>query len=135
MLVTLPILVYVLKMDAHAAMLAVQEHMVTLARAHADHLALRWFDEALERVADPALTPWLERLGALHALTRLYDESGFYYEQGYFDVDKGRAIRNEATALMTELAGAAVPLASAFAIPEPCLAAPIAFMDPARPRW
>jgi acyl-CoA oxidase len=48
---------------------------------------------------------------------------------------KFQAIRNEGEALMNELAPHALALTQAFGIPDPCLAAPIAFQDPAHPRW
>ncbi|WP_394831206.1 acyl-CoA dehydrogenase family protein [Pendulispora rubella] len=121
--------------DAHAAMLAVQEHLVALARAHADRLALQWFDESIADCSDAQLVPWLDRIGALHALTRLREEAAFFLAEGYFDAQKEHALRKETTALLGELRQGAVALVDAFGIPDACLAAPIAFMDPAHPRW
>ena len=45
------------------------------------------------------------------------------------------AIRKEVEALMAEIAPGARALCDAFAIPDACLAAPIAFFDPAHPRF
>jgi acyl-CoA oxidase len=123
------------KTPAHQAMLDVQEHMVALAQAHADRLALGWFDEAATACTDPELREWLDKLGALHALTLLRRDAAFYAGEGYFDSHKESAMRKETERLMNEIAPAAVGLVDAFGIPDACLAAPIAFMDPAHPRW
>lgn len=123
------------KLDPHATMLEVQEHLVALARAHADRIAFEWWDEAVQACTDPEMAPWLERLGALHALTKLRDEAAFYLGEGYFDSGKESAMRRETEVLLDELHPAAVALVDAFGIPDACLAAPIAFMDPAHPRW
>jgi acyl-CoA oxidase len=118
---------------AHAALLAVQEHLVALARAWIDHLALAWFEEEAARVHDPATRAWLARLGDLHALARLEEDGAWYLEDGAWEPVKARGIRKEVEALMGEIAPAARGLVDAFAIPDACLAAPIAFFDPAHP--
>ncbi len=123
------------KMDPHQAMLEVQEHLVALARAHGDRLALAWFDEAVSALPEGPLRDRLDRLGALHALTVLRAEAAFFLTEGYFDAVKERAIREEGEGLLRELQPDAVGLVDAFGIPAACLAAPIAFMDPAHPRW
>lgn len=123
------------KLDAHTAMLEVQEHLVALARAHADRIALEWFDEQVKQEPDPETRAWLDRLGALHALTRIRDEAAFYLSEGYIDANKESAMRRETEALLGEIHDGAVGLVDAFGIPDTCLAAPIAFMDPAHPKW
>ncbi|NUO48610.1 MAG: acyl-CoA oxidase, partial [Polyangiaceae bacterium] len=120
---------------AHAALLAVQEHMVAAARAYVDHLALRWFDERASKIGDERVRAWLARLGDLHALSRIEEEAGWYLEDGYFEPAKARAVRKEVEALMAEITPAARSLVDAFQIPEACLAAPIAFFDPAHPKF
>jgi acyl-CoA oxidase len=122
-------------MDPHEAMLEVQEHLVALARAHGDRLALAWFDEAVSALPAGPVRDRLDRLGALHALTVLRTEGAFFLSEGYFDAVKERAIREEGEGLLRELQPDAVGLVDAFGIPPECLAAPIAFMDPAHPRW
>lgn len=123
------------KVDPEQAVLEVQEHLVELARAHADRLALELFDAAVGAVGDLAQRDVLDRLGALHAITRLRADSAFYLTEGYFEAEKERALREESEALIAELRPAAVGLVDAFGIPDACLAAPIAFMDPAHPTW
>ncbi|MDO9016043.1 MAG: acyl-CoA dehydrogenase [Deltaproteobacteria bacterium] len=123
------------KMDPHEAMLEVQEHLVALARAHADRLALAWFDEAVSAMPAGPVRERLDRLGALHAITLLRAEAAFFLTEGYFDGVKERALREEGEELLRALQPDAVGLVDAFGIPPACLAAPIAFMDPAHPHW
>lgn len=123
------------KKDPQEAMLDVQEHLVALAMAHADRIALSWFDEGVASCPDEELRGWLDKLGALHALTLLRRDASFYIQEGYLDGHKEGAMREETERLMKELAPAAVALVDAFGIPDATLAAPIAFMDPAHPRW
>lgn len=127
-------------LDAQTTLLEVQEHIVALARAHADRVALEAFDEALREARetgtiDATSLAYLDRLGALHALGRIREEAELFLSEGYLEPGKTSAIRKETGKLLDELAGEAVPLVDAFGIPDPCLAAPIAFMDPAHPRW
>ena len=51
------------------------------------------------------------------------------------DPAKDSALRRESDLLVRELRDAAVGLVDAFGIPDACLGAPIAFMDPAHPTW
>lgn len=123
------------KEDGDAALLGVQEHFVALARAHAERYALELFDEEVRKVEDPALRSVLDRLGALHAITAIREDAGFFFAERYLEPDKGSALREESEALIRELSAEAVALVDAFGIPPACLAAPIAFMDPAHPTW
>ncbi len=128
------------KHDAQATMLEVQEHLVALAWAHADRIALEAFDDALRGAkeagtVDAATLAHLDTLGALHALTRIRDEAELFLSEGYVEPAKVSAIRKETTSLLDELAANAGAFVEAFGIPDACLAAPIAFMDPAHPRW
>ena len=120
--------------DAAEAVLEIQEHLIALAWAHADRLALEWFDEVAKGASDP-VGEQLDRLGALHALGRIRAEASFYFSEGYLDPSKESAMRKETVALMRELRASALDLVDAFGIPDVALAAPIAFMDPAHPRW
>jgi acyl-CoA oxidase len=123
------------KMDVEEATLQVQEHLVALAKAHAERLALEWFDVSVSAVEDDALRALLDKVGALHGITVLRADAGFYIGEGYFEPSKESALRRESDVLIRELLDSAVGLVDAFAIPDACLAAPIAFMDPAHPAW
>jgi acyl-CoA oxidase len=122
------------KMAPGAAFLEIQEHLVALAWAHADRLAFEWFVERVKGLSGP-VADHLHRLGALHGLGRIRAEAGFYFSEGYIDPSKESAMRKETVRLLGELRDSAVDLVDAFGIPDVALAAPIAFMDPAHPRW
>jgi acyl-CoA oxidase len=122
-----------LSAGAHEALLEVQEHLIAAAHAYVDRLALAWFEEEIAKVEDAGTKAWLVRLGDLHALSRIEANAAWYLEDGYLEPVKVRAIRKEVEAAMRELAPAARALVDAFAIPDACLAAPIAFFDPAHP--
>jgi acyl-CoA oxidase len=116
--------------QAESALLELQEHLVAAARAHGDRLILSFFHDETKGAADP----WIDRLGDLHALSRIEAEMGWFLEHGFVEPAKARAIRKEVEALIRELAPAARSLVDAFGIPDAALAAPIAFFDPAHPR-
>ena len=122
-------------MDISEAQLEVQEHLVALAKSHAERIALEWFDAAVTKVEDEKLRAVLDTVGALHGITVLRNDAGFYIAEGYFDPSKESALRRESDLLIRELRDSAVGLVDAFGIPDACLAAPIAFMDPAHPAW
>ncbi|MCA9613320.1 MAG: acyl-CoA oxidase, partial [Myxococcales bacterium] len=123
------------EMDPNDALLEVQEHLVAAASAWVDQLAYDWFSDALAEGAhvDDDARPWLEQLGVLHALCLVERDAGWYLESGWLAPPKARAIRKEIERRMAELVPAAAGLVEAFAIPDACLAAPIAFFDPATP--
>jgi acyl-CoA oxidase len=121
------------KASPHEAFLDVQEHVLAASHAYVERLALEWFEQRARTVADEDTRAWLARLGDLHALSILERDAGWYLEDGYVDAWKARAIRKEVEALLAEIAPAARALVDAFGIPDACLAAPIAFFDPARP--
>ncbi|HEY6557029.1 MAG TPA: acyl-CoA dehydrogenase [Polyangiaceae bacterium] len=113
--------------SSDAAANDVQDHLLSLARAHVECLVLASFVKAVQGTTDPALRPWLERLCQLFALSRLLQDASWFYENGYIEARKARAMRKLVTRLVGELRAQAVPLVDAFGVPAPCLAAPIAF--------
>jgi len=121
-------------LSADAALLEVQEHVVAVADAFAEHLALRWFAER-EAAAPAPARPVLALCGHLHALALLERRTGWFVEDGYLEAAKAHAIRKQVEALLAELAPLARTVVDAFAIPDACLAAPIAFFDPAHPQY
>jgi acyl-CoA oxidase len=118
---------------ANDAMLEVQEHVVEAARAYVDRLVLEWFETRVAELADGETRTVLARLGDLHALSLLERRAAWFLEDGSFVPAKARAIRKEVEAALAELAPIARSLVDAFGIPDACLAAPIAFFDPAHP--
>jgi acyl-CoA oxidase len=122
------------KRPADTAMLEVQEHLVELADAYAERLAFEWFALA-EAGAPEAARPALRVLGNLHVLALLERRSGWFLEDDYFEDAKVSAIHKEVAALLEDVAAIAPGVVEAFRIPDRVLAAPIAFFDPAYPRY
>ena len=121
------------RMSGSDAFLEIQEHVVEAARAYVSRLALEWFEARVSKIEDEAMRQWHARLGDLHALCSIEAQAAWFLEDGYFEPVKARAVRKEIEKLIAELAPVARPLVDAFGIPDACLAAPIAFFDPAHP--
>jgi acyl-CoA oxidase len=77
----------------------------------------------------------IARLGDLALLARLERHAAWFLETGYFDAARSRQIRREVESLLGEVAPHARTVIDAFGIPDACLAAPIAFFDPAHPTY
>jgi acyl-CoA oxidase len=118
-------------MDGEEAILAVQEHVVAIAEAFGERRSAEWF-AAQEPTPRHDL---FAKLGDLALLTRLEAHAAWFLETGYFDAARSRAIRSDTEALLRELTPHAREIVDAFGIPDACLAAPIAFFDPAHPTY
>lgn len=121
------------KMPLDAAFLEVQEHLVAASEAYAERLAWSFFLERLDAIADAPTAARVKRLGQLYALALIERRSAWYLEAGYLSPSKARAVRKEVERLIAEVADEARLVVDAFGIPDACLAAPIAFFDPAHP--
>jgi acyl-CoA oxidase len=77
----------------------------------------------------------IARLGDLALLARLERHAAWFLETGYFETARSREIRREVETLLGEVAPHAREIIDAFGIPDACLAAPIAFFDPAHPTY
>jgi acyl-CoA oxidase len=124
-------------LEGEAAILAVQEHVVAIAEAFAERCTAEWFAARETAIADPdpATRDLIARLGDLALLARLERHAAWFLETGYFDTARSRQIRREVETLLGEVAPHARTVIDAFGIPDVCLAAPIAFFDPAHPTY
>ncbi|MFI5235205.1 MAG: acyl-CoA dehydrogenase [Gemmatimonadales bacterium] len=113
--------------DSFDALNDVQDHLVTLAEAHAERVVLEAFTEARKGVKDAGVRSQLDRMATLYAVSRLVRHDGWYLACGYFEGNKARALRVLQGVLCTEVRPHAVALVDAFGIPDEVLAAPIAF--------
>ena len=113
--------------SSDAAANDLQDHLLSVARAHVECLVLDSFVKAVEAEQNATLRPWLERLCQLYALSKVMEDASWFYESGYIEARKARGMRKLIIRLAGELRAQAVPLVDAFGIPESCLAAPIAF--------
>jgi len=116
-------------MDPFQAFNECQDHLVALGRAHGERLEVEAFQRAVARAPSPGASELLRDLSALHALSRMEADRGWFLEAGYVDPPKSRAIRREAAALAAELREVAVAAVDAWGIPDAVLAAPDALGD------
>ncbi|MCY4399417.1 MAG: acyl-CoA dehydrogenase family protein [Gemmatimonadetes bacterium] len=112
-------------MDSFAAVNACQDHMITLARAHVDRIALETALEALDGSADGEGRDLVEAVLALHGLATLEKHRAWYLEAGYFEPGKSEAVRREVNRRCRELAPRALELVDAFGVPDELIRAPI----------
>jgi len=105
-------------MNSFDAVNEVQDHLVTLAKAHAERVILEDFQRACLVAPTGEGGDVLRDLCALYALTRIEAERGWFLEVGYFEPNKSRAIRAQINALCHELSTRAVRLVEAFNVPD-----------------
>ncbi len=101
-------------MEATAAFVSVQSHLVSLARAHVERVVFDSANEAVQALDAPLRAP-VSKLLDLYALARIEDDLAWFLENGYVEPGKARAIRKEVDALSAEVRVDAVALVDAFA--------------------
>jgi acyl-CoA oxidase len=114
-------------MDPFDAFNVCQHHLLTVGKAYMDRIMLEQFIQAVKAAEGKSFAQILQKLCALFALTIIEENKGWYLEQGYLEGVKTKAIRKMVNQLCWEIRKDAVPLVSAFDIPDSCLSAPIAF--------
>ena len=113
--------------DSFQALNECQDHLVSLSLAYVERVVLERFQVALDELEDESLRPVLTRLHDLWALWRIERDRGWFLENGYLEGGKAKAIRTLVNRLLAELRPDVLALVESFAIPDNCLAAPIAF--------
>ncbi|GAB5537447.1 MAG: acyl-CoA dehydrogenase [Rubricoccaceae bacterium] len=113
-------------MDSFEAFIEVQDHLLTLAHAHAERLVLEAFQAAVGRTDDEQLQTVLRLQCALFALTHLESDRGWFLEKHLFDANVSKAIRTQVNALLTRVRPHALELVNAFGIPDSVLGSSIA---------
>ena len=129
-------------MDFDLAFLEVQPHALAAAEAFGERLAFESFVAAEQRfesgtgaAVDGSAAHLISLLGDAYALGMVEKHAAWFLEDGYVEVSKSRAIRVEHGRVLSELAPHARTIVDGFGIPDGCLAAPIAFFDPAHPKY
>lgn len=107
------------------AFIEVQDHLTTLARAHAERVTLRAFIDQIDTVENADVKAVLTRLRNLYALHTIESSRGWFLEAGVLSSSKSKSIRHEVNRLCEEVRPDAEALVDAFAIPDACIAAPI----------
>ena len=104
--------------DSFRAITEVQDHLVTLARAHVERSILGHFDAGVAAAPSPELSDALRLAASLFALSRIEADRGWFLESGYLEGNKARAIRALVGELCSELRELAPALVDSFGIPE-----------------
>jgi acyl-CoA oxidase len=109
--------------DSFQAVNEVQDHLVDVARAHAERIALEAFQAARASAPTPDMAALLSDVCALYALARLEADRGWYLEAGYMEPVKSRAIRARVNMLCADVSDGAPHLVAGFGIPDEILPA------------
>ncbi len=112
-------------MDSFDAFVEVQDHLLTLASAHAERFVLESFQDAIEAVEDDQQRTLLGLLCALYALEHIEADRGWFLEQNLIDAPVAKAVRTEVNSLLHRLRPVAVELVDAFGIPDELLGSEI----------
>jgi acyl-CoA oxidase len=113
--------------DAFDIFNAVQDHVLLAARAHIDREVLELFVQAIDRCPDEEATALLNDVCDLHVLSLLERERGWFLEHGRLTPARAKAVTSAVNDLCKKMRPQAELLIDAFGIPDPVLAAPIAF--------
>jgi acyl-CoA oxidase len=108
-------------MGSFQAVVEVQDHLVTLARAHVERLLLEGLQDAVARAPTPGLSEGLASVAALFALERIESDRGWFLESGYLEGSKARAVRARVTAQCAEVRELAGVLVEGFGVPDAVL--------------
>ncbi len=111
--------------DSFEAFIDVQDHLLTMATAHAELLVLQEFQRAVAEVEDDQLRGVLSLVCALYALEHLERDRGWFLEQNLFDPPVAKAIRAQVNTVLHRLRPVAVDLVDAFGIPDELLGSEI----------
>ncbi len=111
--------------DSFEAFVEVQDHLLTLATAHAERLVLEDFQRAVEATEDEQIQNLLRLVCALYALEHLERDRGWFLEQNLIDPPVAKAVRAQVNTLLHRLRPVAVELVDAFGIPDELLGSEI----------
>ncbi len=117
-----------MKKDPLGAMQDVQDHLMHLATAHVERVALEEVEAEIRRSA-PELRPVLGLVRDTFWATAVERDIGWFLMNGVVETPKAKAIRYLVNNCIQEMRPIAEEITTAFGIPDAVLAAPIAF-DP-----
>ncbi len=116
-------------MDPFIAFSDIQDHLMAFARADVETHIAEQFAKVVSGLEDGPTRDALETMRQLSAIDTIYEDSAWYMDNGYFQPAKRRALRKLRIKLLEEIRPDALGYVEAFAIPDECLSAPIAFED------
>ncbi|HET7735535.1 MAG TPA: acyl-CoA dehydrogenase [Nocardioidaceae bacterium] len=98
-----------------------QDHVIGLARAHAERLVLEAFLTKVEKMEDGPNKTALNMLCDLYALSEIERDRAWWMEHGRLSTDRSKAITRMVNDLCRALRPVAVDLVNAFGVPEEML--------------
>lgn len=107
----------------------IQDHLMAYAHAEMSSYLACTLVDVVDKLPEGTTKDALERLRQLDAVHTIYENSGWYLENGYFQPEKSRALRKLRLKLLEEMRPDALGYVDALGIPDACLSAPIAFED------
>lgn len=113
------------RIDPHKAYLKCQMHMIELATAYVDRLALKSMYNKIQALDKSPERAALEKMYTLFGLCVIEDNKDFFLENDYMDGGMTKAIRRQVTKLCQEVREHAEAYVDAFLIPEELLGARI----------
>lgn len=113
------------RVDPYEAYLKCQMHLLALAKAYVERLALKSFTRRLETLDNSPEKRVLSKVCDLYAIHILLKHKGWYLENDYMSGVKTKALRRLENKLLQELRPDVEGLVDAFAIPEELLGAKI----------
>ena len=116
-------------MEPFIAFTDIQDHLMAYAKADMEHHIAVCFAKRVAALDAGPTRDALETMRQLAAVDTIYADSAWYLDQGYFQPTKRKALRRLRVKLLDEIRPDALGYVEAFAIPDGCLSAPIAFED------
>ncbi|WKU05529.1 acyl-CoA dehydrogenase [Micromonospora sp. HUAS LYJ1] len=110
----------------------VQDHVLAIAAAHVDRIALEAFVAGIEDTADPAVRKLLSRVCDLYALSVIEANRGWFLEHDRLTPARSKAITGVVNSLLKELRPHMRTLVDGFAIPDAWLHCAILREEPRR---
>ena len=116
-------------MEPFLAFSDIQDHLMAYAKAEMEHHIAKRFAVVVDELDVGPTRDALETMRQLSAVDTIYEGSAWYLGSGYFQPAKRKALRKLRIKLLDEIRPDVLGYIEAFAIPDECLSAPIAFED------
>ncbi len=113
------------RVDPYEAYLKCQMHLIELAKAYVERLALKSFDARINALEEGPEKKALTKMCDLYAVDRLLANKGWYLENDFMSGVKTKALRRYKAKLLQDIRPDVEAYVDAFAIPEELLGAKI----------
>jgi acyl-CoA oxidase len=104
--------------DSFDAINDVQDHLVKLAEAYGERIALESFQDRVHRAQNDSVRASMTSLCGLYALACIEADRAWFMESGYIEPGKSKAIRRELSEACVRQASAALTYVDGWGIPD-----------------